>query len=138
MSNDEFDIWTAASVGDIEFIKQNVNSESVNDINLGQWSCLMYASYYDHKDLVVYLLSCGANINLRANRTSLMLAASCGHYNLVKILSTHFQDNVQDNKGKHYCDIFYIFSAIDSFSNMFLFLYFFFANFQNFNCMYPK
>ena len=61
MFTDEFDIWTAASVGDIEFIKQNINNESrnVNDINLGQWSCLMYASYYDHKDLVVYLLSCG-------------------------------------------------------------------------------
>ena len=101
MCENEYDIWTAASVGDIEFIKESITTqtENVNDVNLGQWSCLMYASYYDHSDLVKYLLFCGAEVHL-GDRTSLMLAASCGHTNLVKILLENVQDSVQDSKGR--------------------------------------
>ena len=33
------------------------------------------------------------------NKTSLMLASSCGHTNLVKILVNHSPDNIQDSKG---------------------------------------
>ena len=70
MCENEYDIWTAASVGDIEFIKENITSktENVNNVNLGQWSCLMYASYYDHSDLVKYLLFSGAEVHKVVHR----------------------------------------------------------------------
>jgi len=35
MSEEEFDIWTAASVGDLEFVKEKFtsNPKNVNDVN---------------------------------------------------------------------------------------------------------
>lgn len=73
------DVHTAASVGDMEFLLTQDFDLDVK--NLGGWTPLMYASYYDHRDLVEFLVTRGAQAVGIANakgRTPLMLAAMCG------------------------------------------------------------
>ena len=81
-----FDIWTAASIGDLDFIRQNLTpDESIDIINKGGWTSLMYASYYDHPEVVSFLVSCGSNVHF-GKKTALMLAASCGLVETIRIL----------------------------------------------------
>ena len=81
-----FDIWTAASVGDLDFIRQSMSpDESIDIVNRGGWTCLMYASYYDHSQLVAFLVSCGSNVHF-GSKTALMLAASCGLIETLRVL----------------------------------------------------
>ena len=62
--------------------------------NSGGWTCLMYAAYYDHANLARWLLEgnlvreyrgpcerlpVNSSIKNKLGKTSLMLAASCGH-----------------------------------------------------------
>lgn len=67
----------------------------------------MYAAWNDHAQAVLYLLARGALVHL-GDRTALMLAASCGHFQILKILLTShpdLEDNVKDEKG--YNGLFY-------------------------------
>ena len=120
----DFDIWTASAVGDIDHLcsmtdisrsethskplKSNAQSNSklehlrdLNSRNSGGWTCLMYAAYYDHANVVRWLLEGnmhnqyrGPNKRLPANpsikskfgKTPLMLAASCGHNESVETI----------------------------------------------------
>ena len=94
-----FDLWTACSVGDLECVREILSAQSddegienrleINTLNLGGWSGLMYASYYDHSKLVAFLVSCGCDPSQKSRtkeKTALMLAASCGHCDVVKTL----------------------------------------------------
>ena len=95
-----FDLWTASSIGDLEYIQENLTKDSVNAVNRGHWNCLMYACYYDHAALVAYLISCGCQVQVGSDhRTALMLAASCGHIDVVKILLGIVKDTFKDSKG---------------------------------------
>ena len=81
-----FDIWTAASIGDLDFIRQSLTpDESIDIVNKGGWTSLMYASYYDHPQVVSFLVSCGSNVHF-GSKTALMLAASCGLVETIRIL----------------------------------------------------
>ena len=120
----DFDIWTASAVGDIDHLcsmtdisrtethseplkpnaQSNSKSEHLRDLNSrnsGGWTCLMYAAYYDHANVVRWLLEGnmhnqyrGPNKRLPANpsikskfgKTPLMLAASCGHNESVETI----------------------------------------------------
>ena len=119
-----FDIWTASSVGDIDFLNSfldinRTETESkleksnpaltsefgqVCDLdfkNSGGWTCLMYAAYYDHPNIVRWLLEgnmyneyrgpakrnpVNPLIKNRFGKTSLMLASSCGHNESVETI----------------------------------------------------
>lgn len=108
MSDLELDIWTAASIGDADLLRQQINSTNVNLINQSQWSCLMYAAWNDHAESVQYLLDQGALVHLGDDRTALMLAACCGHYRIIEILLKNhpdLSDNVKDQRG--YNSLFY-------------------------------
>lgn len=96
----EYDIFTAASIGDLEFLVSKIRLANVNDFNYGKWTAMMYASYYDHPNVVAFLLNIGGDPNA-GNKTSLMLAASCGHENVLKVLLNlgKIKDNVQDSHG---------------------------------------
>ena len=96
----EFDIFTAASIGDLEFLLHKISPENVNNFNIGKWSALMYASYYDHPNVVGFLLNAGADPNAGI-KTPFMLAATCGHDNVIKVLKNlgNAQVNVQDQNG---------------------------------------
>lgn len=96
----EFDIFTAASIGDLEFLVSKIRPENVNDFNCGKWTAMMYASYYDHPNVVAFLLNIGADPNA-GDKTSLMRAASCGHDNVLKVLLNlgGIKDSVQDSQG---------------------------------------
>lgn len=101
-SGHEFDLWTASSVGDLEYIRTVLaTSTSIDRPNLGGWTCLMYASYYDHAQLVAFLIASGSNVQV-GDRTALMLAASCGHVDVLNVLIRIGQaglDRKQDHKG---------------------------------------
>ncbi len=89
-----FDLWTACSVGELECVRHLLTDSdptaSLNDLNLGGWSGLMYASYYDHPKLVAFLISSGCNpsvSNKGREKTALMMAASCGHIDVINVLT---------------------------------------------------
>ena len=96
----EFDIFTASSIGDLDFLLHKISPENLNRFNFGKWSALMYASYYDHPNVVGFLLNAGANPNAGI-KTALMLAATCGHDNVIKVLFNlgNAKLNVQDENG---------------------------------------
>ena len=75
------DAWTAASIGDVHYLQDiadsrigikgyNPNRQYQSDVevgfgdemvnfdskNLGDWTCLMYAAYYDHAQVARWLL----------------------------------------------------------------------------------
>ena len=69
--------------------------------NSGGWTCLMYAAYYDHPNIVRWLLEgnmyneyrgpakrnpVNPLIKNRFGKTSLMLASSCGHNESVETI----------------------------------------------------
>ena len=109
-----FDAWTASSIGDLYHLQLIQDTHFVTEYgkegtkfqcdenaaitnfdlkNIGGWTCLMYAAYYDHADTVRWLLegntfeALGRGIRQPVNlgaknsrkRTALMLAASCGN-----------------------------------------------------------
>ena len=73
------DPHTAASVGDLDHL---MTLEFDMDFrNLHEWTPLMYAAYYDHRDVVNFLITRGAKASGMKNskgRTALMMAAMCG------------------------------------------------------------
>ena len=134
----DFDIWTASAVGDIDHLcsmtdisrsethskplKSNAQSNSkfehlrdLNSRNSGGWTCLMYAAYYDHANVVRWLLEGnmhnqyrGPNKRLPANpsvkskfgKTPLMLATYSNHEKVVQILLQKGSDkSIKDNSG---------------------------------------
>ncbi|KXJ11595.1 ankyrin repeat and SAM domain-containing protein 3 [Exaiptasia diaphana] len=101
------DIWTASSLGDYDFVRDFLYSESKNTINNrnpGGWSPLMYASYVGHFNIVTMLLEKG-NVDVDArsggrSATALMLAASCGKEEVVEfLLHNHADINAADARG---------------------------------------
>jgi ankyrin repeat protein len=95
-----FDVWTAASVGDLEYVRDIIDDD-IDEVNRGGWTCLMYASYYDHAQLVAFLLSSGSDAHA-GKRTALMLAAACGHTDIIDVLvrvGGVGQDLDRDSKG---------------------------------------
>jgi len=85
------DLHTAASIGDVEGVKQWISRGSdLNALNRGGWTPLMYAAYLGHEEVCQLLLlfdrlSIDAR-SLERRQTALMLAASCGNENLVGLL----------------------------------------------------
>ena len=98
----DFDIWTAASVGDLDFVRECLTPElSFDVVNKSGWSALLYASYYDHPQIVAFLLSLGAKVNF-GSKTALMLAASCGLIETMKVLihvGEALENEAQDDNG---------------------------------------
>ena len=92
------DLWTASSIGDLEFLQGKIDFSNVNQFNQSSWTCLMYATYNDHSELVSYLLNFGALVHI-SDRTALMLAATCGHCKVLDVLLREVKDNVKDGKG---------------------------------------
>ena len=96
----DYDVFTSASIGDLEYLESKIRLENVNDFNYGKWTAMMYASYYDHPNVVAFLLNVGGDPQA-GDKTSLMLAASCGHENVLRVLLNlgKIKDNVQDSHG---------------------------------------
>ena len=99
----DFDIWTAASVGDLDFVRECLTPElSFDVVNKSGWSALLYASYYDHPQIVAFLLSLGAKVNF-GSKTALMLVSQASHvfYKiLIPILNKMFQNRFTVLSGK--------------------------------------
>lgn len=79
----------------------------VNKYDEWGWTPLMWASYYLHYDIVLFLLENGADPNLRTTgkysslpegSTALMMAAVNGNVSLVKLLLKHKADKKIVNK----------------------------------------
>ena len=119
-----FDAWTAASVGDLKYlceitknrhettqypslaISKKIHSTDnekriiFGSKNIGGWTCLMYASYYNHADIARWLLRGNGSedrymfqrlpvdpyMKNNKQRNALMLAASCGNNETVEAI----------------------------------------------------
>ena len=118
-----FDFWTTASIGDVEHLKYLTNNSTVyrystiqeegqlelqqckpilnlDTKNTGGWTCLMYASYYNHADIARWLLRGNGSEDMymfqrlpvdpymknNKQRNALMLAASCGNNETVEAI----------------------------------------------------
>ena len=82
----------AAKKGDLEAVKKQLAKKSVTvDMTtdeLDAYTALGWAAYYGHKDVAVFLLEKGANIDKQnhSGYTPLMAAAQTGHNKLVRFL----------------------------------------------------
>uniref|UniRef100_A0A915IGK3 SAM domain-containing protein n=1 Tax=Romanomermis culicivorax TaxID=13658 RepID=A0A915IGK3_ROMCU len=99
-----FDIFTAASVGDVDVLKTLLSTDSnqANARNQGGWTALMYAAYIGYEKACKFLLESRANVNEQncAGQTALMLAASCGNENVCNLLIQNGADiSIADNRG---------------------------------------
>ncbi|XP_032234371.2 ankyrin repeat and SAM domain-containing protein 3 [Nematostella vectensis] len=100
------DIYTACSIGQYDLVQSFIksNSASINDLNTGGWTPLMYAAYVGHDSVVNLLLECGTIVvdtrtSIRQS-TALMLAASCGNEPVVYFLIQNRADiNAMDVHG---------------------------------------
>uniref|UniRef100_A0A914W6K6 NAD(+) ADP-ribosyltransferase n=1 Tax=Plectus sambesii TaxID=2011161 RepID=A0A914W6K6_9BILA len=88
------DLRTAASVGDLESVKNMIQRCDVNEPNEGGWTALMYAAYLGHDAVCSYLLDSGAKVDQRNHRlqTPLMLAATCGNHTTIRLLLKYHAD----------------------------------------------
>ena len=86
--------WTplmyAASRGHIDIVKILVNANvNIEDVNKENMTALYLASREGWYDVVVYLIKCGANVNIASgttNRTPLFCALMNDHHEIVKYL----------------------------------------------------
>lgn len=99
--------WIAALSGDLNHLRKNFERNTKLDVDIldsSGYSSLHYASRAGHLDIVNYLTSNGANVNLgtRANHsTPLHRASQQGHLPVVKYLLEHGADpHVLDCRGK--------------------------------------
>ncbi|MFH4973542.1 hypothetical protein AB6A40_000251 [Gnathostoma spinigerum] len=85
----QYDMYTAASVGDAEIVETQLRSGfDPNRLNGSGWSALMYAAYLGHDCVSSLLLQYGASTDLtnENGQTALMLAAACGNLSNVRLL----------------------------------------------------
>ncbi|XP_042873953.1 ankyrin repeat and SAM domain-containing protein 3-like isoform X2 [Penaeus japonicus] len=85
-----FDIFTAASIGCCQRVGDVIKKDkkAVDYKNKGGWTALMYATYYDHVDVVKLLLETSASVHPVNNSgcNALMLAAMCGSESIAEML----------------------------------------------------
>lgn len=84
-------IMWAAMMGDLELLKdleKEGQSINIQDPRVFEWSPLIAAIYHDHPDVVSYLISRGAKLDLqdRQGETALMWAITTGDTNTVRLL----------------------------------------------------
>lgn len=90
---EKYPVHAAAQAGDIEQVKKLLSSDGATEIinaldGEDFWSCLHYASFYNYPQLVLYLLTAGANPGTldQSGRTALHLAAGNSHLETVEVL----------------------------------------------------
>lgn len=92
----DMDLWTAASVGDMDQLWElnyGPVRHDLNGSNLNGWTPCMYAAYYDHTEIVKFLFEHQVQVvGVRNNkgRTPLMMAAMCGNENVARLLIKQF------------------------------------------------
>ncbi|CAB3411654.1 unnamed protein product [Caenorhabditis bovis] len=90
--DDEYtmDVFTAASIGAVEFLKEmaNIKSPALKSKNLSGWTPLMYAAHLGHKSNAVVLLDYGVEVDDQNNKgqTALMMATACGNTDIMHLL----------------------------------------------------
>jgi len=85
----KFDIHTAASVGDREYIS-SLPPDTYDMPNSSKWTPLMYACYLGHRNLLNFLLHQNCDITKvdHLGRTPLTLAGMCGNLEMLKDIFT--------------------------------------------------
>lgn len=75
---------------------------NINAQDIGGWTALGLATFYNCYDILEYLISIGANVNIAKNdgKTPLMVAANLNRYEMVQLLVENSADvNAKDNTG---------------------------------------
>ena len=97
-------IHEAAAKGDLADVKRHLQKGA--DVNIkddNDWTPLLYSAFYGKKDVVVFLIKQGADVNAASRITGwtpLHVAADKGHLEVVKILvSAGANVNAKDTVG---------------------------------------
>lgn len=101
----------SAMNGDLAGIQSRMQAgEKVNQIDKWGWTPLLWATYYDHYQIVEHLLNNGADPNLKSTNvqgpipigsTPLIVASYYGNFNTVKLLLKHDADkNIKNSDGE--------------------------------------
>ncbi len=97
-------VLNAVVSGDIETIKNRVNTRNVNEKDERGWTLLMFSSCFGRLEIVRYLIEIGADVNVRNshNDTPLILAAGNGHYFVIKeLVEKKAKLNLLNNAGRN-------------------------------------
>lgn len=102
------------------------DKKAVDYKNKGGWTALMYATYYDHVDVVKLLLETSASVHPVNNSgcNALMLAAMCGSESIAEMLIK-----------VSFCP-YLIFSLEDLLISIFVIIYIYIYVFDNFEKVY--
>lgn len=93
-----FDIFEAASIGDIETVNQILNTtpELLNSYSSDGFTALGLGSFFGHLSLVKQLLDKGANPNIASNNqfkvAPIHSACAISHFDIAKLLTEHGAD----------------------------------------------
>ncbi|XP_054926110.1 ankyrin repeat and SOCS box protein 16-like isoform X2 [Dermacentor andersoni] len=91
-----FDVYTAASFGDVSRLRDLLNTRRDADAqNRGGWTPLMYAACSGQRAILQLLLEQGASVNLhggRHKRTATIVAAMYGRQQCIALLHQHGAD----------------------------------------------
>ena len=98
------DIHEAAWNGELLKVQKLLveNPQLLNAKGPWGWTLLQRAIYFNHSDVVSYLISKGADVNLTTpdGESALHWAIKCGHEELAMFLITHKADgDITDNRG---------------------------------------
>jgi len=98
------DIHDAAWKGDLSKVQKLLaeNPQLLNAKGPWGWTPLQRAVYFNHSDIVSYLISKGSDVNIRTpdGETALHWAIKCGHEELARFLIAHSADGeIKDNIG---------------------------------------
>ncbi|XP_077966089.1 poly [ADP-ribose] polymerase tankyrase-2-like [Styela clava] len=96
------ELFDACRNGDINKVKKLISSQNVNarDVEGRKSTPIHFAAGFGRKDVVEYLLQCGANVHAKDDGGLIPLHNACsfGHAEVVQLLLKHGADpNVRDN-----------------------------------------
>jgi ankyrin repeat protein len=102
------ELISTAKRGDVREVERLIRIGIDLDIrdNWG-WTALIWASFYNHGEVVKLLIEAGVNLNIRDNagRTALIRASSWNNIELVKLLLENFADEcILDDEGWSFYD----------------------------------
>ncbi|KAB7507246.1 Ankyrin repeat and SAM domain-containing protein 3, partial [Armadillidium nasatum] len=108
------DIFTAAHVGNKEVVHSLISNEPylANAKNKENWNAIMYATYYNHQEIVLFLLEKKAPLHAcnGKGQNVLMIASSMGYDTLVEQF-LNLGSNIECRDGKDWTPLLY---AVDN------------------------
>jgi len=89
-------LMNASKVGDLSMVQQAILQDDVNEQDDDGWTALMFASYHNHPEVVLFLIEHHANLHKKTNngKTARWLAYTEDHMDVIRLLDSHLSAKV--------------------------------------------